>query len=84
MYKLTGNLKQVFRGQATNQLTREQRYAVARSVTELGMIAGLMFLMMWSVAFARANDYDDDKDPSWTLNLVGGGPLLDIIFLILI
>lgn len=78
VYKLTGNLKQVFRGQATNQLTREQRYAVARSVTELGMITGLMFLMIWSVAFARANDYDDDKDPAWTLNLIGEGPLLDI------
>lgn len=80
MYKLTSNLKHIVRGSEYNKLTAEQKYAVSRSITELGIIAGLMLLMMWSVAFARANDYDEDKDPVWRLNLIGDGPLLETNF----
>ena len=25
--------------------------------------------MTWSIAFARTNDYDEDKDPMWTVNI---------------
>lgn len=78
MYKLTTNAKSVIIGSQHNKLTREQKYAVTRCVTELIMIGSLLFLMLWSVAFARSNNYDDDKEPVWTLNLIGDGPLLDI------
>lgn len=78
MYKLTTNAKSVIIGSQHNKLTREQKYAVTRCVTELVMIGSLLFLMLWSVAFARSNNYDDDKEPVWTLNLIGDGPLLDI------
>ena len=33
------------------------------------MIAAAAKLMLLSMAFARANDYDDDKDPTWTINI---------------
>jgi hypothetical protein len=33
------------------------------------MIAGAAKLMLLTIAFARANDYDDDKDPTWTINI---------------
>lgn len=78
MYKITSNMKQVYRHEDYNKLTREQRYAVARSLSEIAVITGMMFLMMWSVAFARANDYDEDKNPVWKLNIIGDGPLLDV------
>lgn len=71
MYKLTANTKHVLKHEDLNKLTREQKYAVRRSTTELILIGTMLFAMLWSVAFARKNDYDDDKDPAWTLNLTG-------------
>lgn len=71
MYKLASNAKSLFRAGDVNKLTREQKYAVARCLTELGTITALLFTMLWSVAFARTNDYDDDKDPVWLVNIAG-------------
>lgn len=71
MYKLASNAKALFRSTDVNKLTSEQKYAVNRCLTELGIITSLMFLMLWSVAFARSNDYDDDKDPVWLVNIAG-------------
>jgi len=71
MYKLASNAKALFRSTDVNKLTSEQKYAVNRCLTELGIITSLMFLMLWSVAFARTNDYDDDKDPVWLVNIAG-------------
>lgn len=68
---LTRNTKALLRHQDLKKLTREQKYAVKRSTTELLIITGMLFAMLWSVAFARSNNYDDDKDPAWTLNLTG-------------
>ena len=77
MYKLAANAKSLFRSGDINTLTREQKYAVARCLTELGTITALMFAMLWSVAFARTNNYDDDKDPVWLVNIAGLMPWRD-------
>ena len=37
----------------------------------------MLFAMLWSIGFARSNNYDDDKEPAWKLNLIGDGPLLE-------
>lgn len=78
MYKMTTNMKAVITSSQQNKLTREQKYAVQRSLSELLIIGSMLFLMLWSIAFARSNNYDDDKEPVWKLNLIGGGPLLEI------
>lgn len=78
MYKLTSNAKSFMTNSQPNKLTREQKYAVSRSLSELLIIGSLLFLTLWSVAFARSNNYDDDKEPVWKLNLIGDGPLLEI------
>ena len=33
------------------------------------MISIAAWLMIVSIAFARSNDYDDDKDPTWAINI---------------
>jgi len=71
MCKLTANTKHVLKHEDLNKLTREQKYAVSRCTTELIIIGAMLFAMLWSIAFARKNDYDDDKKPAWTLNLTG-------------
>jgi len=69
MYKLTANAKAAVQGQSV--LTKPQQYAVRRSVSELLILGGLLFLMLWSISFARTHNYDDDKTPAWSLNLTG-------------
>ena len=71
MYKMASNYKEAFRSGIMSSLTESQSYAVKRCLTELGTITALMFLMLWSVAFARSNNYDDDKDPVWLINIAG-------------
>ena len=71
MYKMAANYKSAFRSGIMSSLNESQRYAVKRCLTELGTITALMFMMLWSVAFARTNDYDDDKDPVWLVNIAG-------------
>ena len=77
MYKLAKNARHLFRTGDVNTLTEPQQYAVKRCLTELGTITALMFLMLWSVAFARSNNYDDDKDPVWLVNIAGLMPWTD-------
>ena len=81
MYKLAANYKHAFRSGFMDTLTESQSYAVKRCLTEIGTITALMFLMLWSVAFARSNNYDDDKDPVWLLNIAGLIPWRDEKFL---
>ena len=81
MYKMAANYKAAFRSGLMDTLTESQSYAVKRCLTELGTITALMFLMLWSVAFARSNDYDDDKDPVWLLNIAGLMPWREEKFL---
>ena len=69
MYKYVANVKHLIDGKDMRQLTADQRYAVKRILSEIIMIAGAAKLMLLTVAFARANDYDDDKDPTWTVNI---------------
>lgn len=71
MYKLTMHTKRAIQAGNAQSLTETQKYALKRSTSELLIIGGLLFLMLWSVAFARKHNYDDDKDPAWTLNLAG-------------
>lgn len=71
MYKYTANLKRFVQGNDLYKLNESQRYAVKRSISELIIIGVLLFNMLWSFAFARANNYDDDKDPAWQINLMG-------------
>lgn len=68
LYKYVVNVKHLVDGKDMRQLTRDQRYAMKRILSEIIMIAGAAKLMILSIAFARAND-DDDKDPTWTINL---------------
>lgn len=81
IYKLAANYKMAFRSGFMSKLTESQSYAVKRCLTELGMITGLLFLMLWSVSFARSNDYDEDKDPTWLVNIAGLMPWTDDKFL---
>lgn len=77
MYKLISNMRYLFRSGQVNKLSEPQQYAVKRCLSELGMITSLLFLMLWSVAFARTNNYDDDKDPAWLVNIAGIMPWTD-------
>lgn len=69
LYKYICNVKNLIQGKDMRQLTRDQRYAVKRILSEVIMIGISAKTMLLSIAFARANDYDDDKDPTWTLNI---------------
>ena len=70
MYKYISNIKLLITGSKDlNRLTKDQKYAVKRILSEVVMIAGAAKLMLLSIAFARANDDDDDKDPTWTVNI---------------
>lgn len=71
MYKIVANTKHFVRNENFEKLTPTQKYAVKRSITELLIVGGFLFLMLWSIAFARKHNYDDDKTPAWTLNLTG-------------
>ena len=52
-------------------LTENQKYAMRRSIAELAVIAGLIFLTAFGmVGWVFGGDGDDDKDPVWTLNLI--------------
>ena len=52
-------------------LTENQKYAMRRSIAELAIIAGLIFLSAFGmVGWVFGGDGDDDKDPVWTLNLI--------------
>ena len=69
MYKYVSNTKHLIDGKDMRQLTYDQKYAVKRILTEMVMISIAAWLMIASIAFARSNDYDDDKDPTWTINI---------------
>lgn len=69
IYLLVSNLKRFVVGQNIRKLNSEQKYAVKRCTAELCILTGMLFMMLWSVAFARSHDYDEDKDPVWTLNV---------------
>ena len=52
-------------------LTENQKYAMRRSIAELAIIAGLIFLSAFGmVGWVFGGDGDDDKDPVWALNLI--------------
>lgn len=69
MYKYVQNVKALITHKDMRQLTRDQKYAVKRILSEIVMIAISAKLMLLSIAFARSRDYDDDKDPTWTINI---------------
>ena len=69
LYKYVQNAKALITHKDLRQLTDDQKYAVNRILAEVAIIAACAFLMTWSIAFARTNDYDDDKDPMWTVNI---------------
>ena len=69
IYKYVSNTKHLIDGKDMRQLTYDQKYAVKRILTEMVMISIAAWLMLTSIAFARSNDYDDDKDPTWTVNI---------------
>ena len=69
MYKYVQNVKNLILSKDMRQLTRDQRYAVKRILSEIVIIAISAKLMLLSMAFARSNDYDDDKDPTWSVNI---------------
>lgn len=68
-YKLAKNVKHIFDSQEYEKLTSQQKSACFKLTSELIMIAGILYLMLWSIAFARDHDDEDDKDPAWTLEL---------------
>lgn len=68
-YKYIQNVKALVTRKDLRQLTDDQKYAVKRILTEVAIIGACAFLMTWSIAFARTNDYDEDKDPMWTVNI---------------
>ena len=68
-YKYIYNVKALVTNKDLRQLTDDQKYAVKRILTEVAIIGACVFLMLWSIAFARTNDYDYDKDPMWTVNI---------------
>ena len=52
-------------------LTENQKYSIRRSIAELAIIAGLIFLTAFGmVGWVFGGDGDDDKDPVWALNLI--------------
>lgn len=69
LYKYVCNVKALLTGKDLRQLTDDQKYAVKRILAEVAIIGACAFAMTWSIAFARTNDYDDDKDPMWTVNI---------------
>lgn len=69
LYKYVCNVKALLTGKDLRQLTNDQKYAVKRILAEVAIIGACAFAMTWSIAFARTNDYDDDKDPMWTVNI---------------
>ena len=71
LYKMTKNVANFIRGGSITKLTGEQRYALVRLTSELVIVGLLGFWMVWSWFFARENDYDDDKENAWTLELFG-------------
>ena len=68
-YKYIYNVKALINHKDLRQLTDDQKYAVSRILAEVAIIGACAFLMTWSIAFARTNDYDEDKDPMWTFNI---------------
>ena len=68
-YKYIQNVKALVTRKDLRQLTDDQKYAVKRILAEVAIIGACAFLMTWSIAFARTNDYDEDKDPMWTVNI---------------
>ena len=69
MIKLVSNAKRLITGKDVRQLTQDQKYAVKRLFSEILIIAASAFIMLYSIAFARTNDYDKDKEPLWTVNI---------------
>ena len=69
LYKYVCNVKALLTGKDLRQLTYDQKYAVKRILAEVAIIGACAFAMVWSIAFARTNDYDDDKNPIWTVNI---------------
>lgn len=69
IYKYVLNSKNLIQGKDLRQLNRDQKYAVKRILSEMVMIGASAWLMLLSIAFARTNDYDEDKEPMWTINV---------------
>ena len=69
LYKYITNVKALITGKDLRQLTADQKYAVKRIMTEVLIIGAMLKIMLFSIALARTHDYDDDKDPMWTLNI---------------
>lgn len=61
------------------QLTENQRYAVRKSAFEIGCIVFMLAaLCLFLIPWVYGNDGDDDKDASWTINLIPGQEPLGI------
>ena len=69
LYKYILNVKALVTGKDLRQLTSDQKYAVKRILTEVVIIGACIQAMLFSIAFARRHDYDEDKDPMWTVNI---------------
>ena len=69
LYKYIYNVKALVTGKDLRQLTLDQKYAIKRILAEVVIIGTLLQAMLFSIAFARRHDYDDDKDPMWTVNI---------------
>lgn len=70
MCKYGKNLLFFYRHTEAEKLTRNQRYAVKRTLAEWACLALICYAMINSILFARKKDYDDDKKPVWTINLI--------------
>lgn len=69
LYKYITNVKALVQGKDLRQLTSDQKYAVKRILSEVAIIGACIWAMLFSIAFARRHDYDEDKEPMWTVNI---------------
>lgn len=66
---LVSNVYRLLIGSESNKISRDQRYALKRIMTEIGIIGLSIMLALWSLAFARRHDLDDKK-PGWAIDLI--------------
>lgn len=77
LYNLVSNAINLVRGKDLRQITNDQKYAMKRIFADLAILYLCLQSALWSIAFARKHDYDDTT-PTWTVNVIGDGPFLDI------
>lgn len=70
IFKYIRNVKRLITHEDLMKLNADQQQAVGRVMTEVGIIFVSAFLMLASIMFARKYDYDEDKDPTLTVDLI--------------